>query len=64
VPFPRINPPQDFQTWPVLVRSYAESLKEVEDYIVGPVAVKKDSPAKAIMMVYLHCCESMREHVT
>jgi len=53
------NPPQDLQTWPALVRSYAESLKEINDRIVGPMAVKKDSPAKAIMMVYAHCNESM-----
>jgi hypothetical protein len=63
-PFPKIHPPQDFQTWPALLRSYAESLKEVENRMVRPMSVRKDSPGTAITMVYLYCCEATREDVT
>jgi hypothetical protein len=63
-PWPKSHPPQDFQTWPALLRSYAESLRKVEDRIVKPMSVRKDSPGIPITMVYLYCREATREDVT
>jgi hypothetical protein len=61
---PAIDTPPEFHNWPTLLRSYAEILRTVRDYLVSNLAVDQDTPAQAVMMVFLYCYEATGGRVT